>query len=141
MHGPGRREYDDIVVEEVPGSHAKAMCCTGRWGPGPEAMCCTGRWGPGPEALRYARRHHRCPLAPRGWVDCNVAGRAHDWGPNPELRAVDRAYWRCRNCPVSTMTKNREAEALPSWTKNIEYVPALADEKQYPVIRPLEVLP
>jgi hypothetical protein len=106
MHSPGVREYE-ITVEEAQLGLNPAR----RW---VHRLC--GRhgqatiWGPDELALRYARRHHRCPLAPRAWVDCNEQGRDHDWGPTPELVALDRSYWKCRHCPVSTVTSNREAE-------------------------------
>jgi len=99
MHGPRAREYD-IVVRDAPGGRAWFHEACGRRG-----MATV--WGPGPEALRWARRHHRCPLAPRAWVDCNEQQRDHDWGPTAELVCVDRSYWKCRRCPVSTVTSNR----------------------------------
>jgi hypothetical protein len=97
MHGPGTREYD-ITTEWL--SHGK------RW---VHKACGRGGqvtiWGPGKEALRWARRHHRCPLAPRAWTDCNRQGQDHDW-VRAEL-SIGRTYWRCRRCPVSTMTSRR----------------------------------
>jgi len=120
MHGPGAREFD-ITVAEVPGlggARAWYHKACGRRG-------AATVWGPGPEAVRWARRHHRCPLAPRAWVDCNEEGRAHDWAG--ELRALDRTYWKCRRCPVSTMTLNPGAPPLPAWTKGVEYVYQFAE--------------
>jgi hypothetical protein len=137
MHGPGVREYA-ITVEDVglglnPARAWVHKAC-GRHG---QATI----WGPGPEALRYARRHHRCPLAVRGaWVDCNEQGQPHDWPETPELRALDRSYWKCRRCPVSTMTTNRGPEPLPEWTKGFAGVPVLSNTPTQPVARPKEVL-